>query len=112
MMPDMEKVILLSDLNDISEILNNNGYGGWCVAIRKAIAQLKEQETANLYKCPNCGTWVSAENVVRCKDCRYGQYCTDGETTYQCFKWNSGEFGVLHEQNWFCADGVKRELSR
>lgn len=46
-------------------------------------------------------------SVVRCKDCRYGQYCTDGETTYQCFKWNSGEFGVLHEQDWFCADGER-----
>ena len=47
--------------------------------------------------------------IVRCKDCRYGQYCTDGETTYQCFKWNSNEFGALHEQDWFCADGVKKE---
>ena len=49
------------------------------------------------------------DELVRCKDCRYGQYCTDGETTYQCFKWNSGEFGMLHEQDWFCADGERRE---
>lgn len=46
--------------------------------------------------------------IVRCKDCRYGQYCTDGETTYQCFKWNSSEFGALHEQDWFCADGERK----
>ena len=46
--------------------------------------------------------------IVRCMECRYGQYCTDGETTYQCFKWNSGEFGMLHEQNWFCADAEQR----
>ena len=46
--------------------------------------------------------------IVRCKDCRYGQYCTDGETTYQCFKWNSNEFGALHEQDWFCADGERK----
>ena len=39
-----DKDILISDLNDISEILNNNGYGGWCVAIRKAVVLLKEQE--------------------------------------------------------------------
>ena len=45
--------------------------------------------------------------LVRCKDCRYGQYCTDGETTYQCFKWNSNEFGALHEQDWYCADGQR-----
>ena len=39
-----DKDILISDLNDISEILNNNGYGGWCMAIRKAVAMLKEQD--------------------------------------------------------------------
>ena len=39
-----DRDILLSDLNDISEILNNNGYGGWCETIRKAVALLKEQE--------------------------------------------------------------------
>ena len=38
-----DKDILISDLNDISEILNNNGYGGWCVSIRKAVAILEEQ---------------------------------------------------------------------
>ena len=39
-----DRDILLSDLNDISEILNNNGYGGWCKTIRKAVDLLKEQE--------------------------------------------------------------------
>ena len=39
-----DKDILISDLNDISEILNNNGYGGWCATIRKAVTLLKEQE--------------------------------------------------------------------
>ncbi|MBR2556447.1 MAG: hypothetical protein IKE94_16490 [Aeriscardovia sp.] len=39
-----DKDILLSDLNDISEILNNNGYGRWCATIRKAVSLLKEQE--------------------------------------------------------------------
>ena len=45
--------------------------------------------------------------LVRCKDCKYGQKRTNGKTTYQCFKWNSNEFGALHKQDWFCADGVK-----
>lgn len=43
-----DKDILLSDLNDISEILNNNGYGGWCSTIRKAVDLLKEQEAMNV----------------------------------------------------------------
>lgn len=127
-----DKDILISDLNDISEILNNNGYGGWCKTIRKAVALLKEQEHKDrmfhaleedwkrlngllkeqeaeieqLNRFVN-GFSRDAVPVVRCKDCRYGQYCTDGETTYQCFKWNSNEFGALHEQDWFCADGER-----
>jgi len=39
-----DKDILISDLNDISEILINNGYGGWYATIRKAVDLLKEQE--------------------------------------------------------------------
>ena len=60
---------------------------------------LKEQKTANLYKCPNCGTWVSAENVVRCKDCK---------------NWTVGDIGTYcpyhHDArpDWFCADGERR----
>ena len=40
-----DKDILISDLNDISEILNNNGYGGWCATILKAVTLLKEHDT-------------------------------------------------------------------
>ena len=54
------------------------------------------------------GNYKPVDELVRCKDCKYGQYCTDGETTYQCYKWNSNEFGALHEQDWFCADGERK----
>ena len=36
--------ITISDLNDISEILDNNGYGGWCKTLDKAVELLKEQK--------------------------------------------------------------------
>ena len=36
-------------------------FGGVNEAYNMAIQALKEQETANLYKCPNCGTWVSGK---------------------------------------------------
>jgi DNA-directed RNA polymerase subunit RPC12/RpoP len=81
-MPDREKVFLLSDLNDISEILNNNGYGGWCVAIQKAIAILKEQET---------GHWIYLENCsnsgVYCSECHtkvFGNYPIKKKFSYFC----------------------------
>lgn len=41
--------ITISDLNDISEILDNNGYGGWCKTLDKAVELLKEQK--NLIDC-------------------------------------------------------------
>ena len=57
-----DKDILISDLNDISEILNNNGYGGWCATIRKAVDLLKEQEAIPIKvdeygnkRCGSCG---------------------------------------------------------
>ncbi len=40
----MDREIVISDLQDISEILIKNGYGGWAVSIGEAIALLKEQE--------------------------------------------------------------------
>ena len=51
-MTDKETLILA--LNDISEILNNNGHGGLCVAIRKAVSMLKEQEARK-------GHWIEDE---------------------------------------------------
>ena len=39
-----ELEIVISDLQDIIEILVNNGYGGWAITIGKAISLLKEQK--------------------------------------------------------------------
>ena len=76
-------------------LLNREQYGAENVLVHHAINVIAELSI------------IRQPEIIRCKDCRYGQCCTDGETTYQCFKWNSGEFGILHEQNWFCADGEK-----
>lgn len=106
-MPDREKVIswvegLAEDdwrlFHSDSEVQN----------IAKAVlALLKEHETANLYKCPNCGTWVSAENVVRCKNCKHGYEC---EFDIKCEnEGNPQMFGTRHKPDWFCADGKRKE---
>ena len=71
-----------------------------------ALALLKEQETANLYKCPNCGTWVSAENVVQCKDCEWwDKGCTEecDNSDSVCFR--NGRC----EPHFYCGDGEKSE---
>ena len=39
-----EMEILYSDLHDIYDILEDNGYGAWCRTIRKAVELLKKHE--------------------------------------------------------------------
>ena len=102
-MPDMEKVIKGLEHCSSEEgcrgcPYNKTESGHACSfdCIRDALALLKEQETANLYKCPNCGTWVSAENVVWCKDCKHA-----GEDCEIAF-----HFG--EKDDWFCADGKRK----
>ena len=70
-------------------------------AIRTIVDLLKEKETANVYKCPNCGTWVSAENVVRCKDCKNLGYTN----SHWFCKW----LNRCVDDDWFCADGERKE---
>ena len=78
-----------------------------------ALELLKEQETANLYKCPNCGTWVFAENVIRCKDCEYfrdTKNVYNGEPFGTCTNCRTSMTGyALHSFEWFCADGKRKE---
>ena len=62
-----DKDILISDLNDISEILINNGYGGWYATIRKAVDLLKEQEAVE----PKTGYWIykKYDDMFMCSSC-------------------------------------------
>ena len=76
---------------------------GWFVCM-KQIEKIEKmnkdkQETANLYKCPNCGTWVSAENVVRCKECTQNNQCSIQ------FKFADAD----NPGDWFCAYGKRKE---
>ena len=77
----MEREIIIFDLQDISEILINNGYGGWAVSIGEAISLLKEQEAVeptliregrnkhyNDYVCPRCDNEVVYEQNY-CSEC-------------------------------------------
>ena len=71
--------------------------------LSKVLSILKEKETANVYKCPNCGTWVSAENVIMCKNCKHGRMIRG---VVWCLKYVPNELVPL---NWFCADGERQE---
>ena len=49
--------------------------------------------------------------LIRCKDCKYGERCTNGAKlpAVQCFNSDNGEFGYCHDPEWFCADGEAKE---
>lgn len=99
-----DKDILISDLNDISEILNNNGYGGWCETIRKAVAMLNEQEAKEqLSDAVHETAKQFRQTIVRCKDCD-NKECWGRAGDVVC-----GIDGTPHRPDWFCADGERRE---
>ena len=111
-MPDREKVIkefehlLNAAKGNYQDFVDLTVDGG-----EEILTLLKEQDTANLYKCPNCGTWVSAENVVRCKDCKHATMTADGKMCKYC-EMDTDDFGdqreVYHDADWYCADGEKK----
>ena len=50
--------------------------------------------------------------IVRCKDCRWGEYSKNarGEDMVFCYNGDTGiEDGYLHEPDWFCAAGEREE---
>ena len=72
--------------------------------VDSAIVLLKEQETASLYKSQNCGTWVSAKNVIFCKDC---QFYNEGENEVD--SWMRCRLHSINTlPDWFCSLAVKK----
>ena len=58
---------IVADLENISEILFNNGYNSWGNTIRKAIILLKDRNGTwkdngnGTISCSECGTWFPKE---------------------------------------------------
>lgn len=115
-----DKDILISDLNDISEILNNNGYGGWCATILKAVDLLKEQEdmgkeltdAVELIHKKNARIielkdLLKEQEIVRCKDCKHGEK-PQTFRYYPEITW-CNKHSTSHNDDWFCADGERRD---
>ena len=102
----------MNKASKISKMLENTISEALIKAVQNISIEIDEEELLKRLRDSKeqyqRGYEAREQEIVRCKDCRYGQYCTDGKTTYQCFKCNSGEFGVLHEQDWFCGDGERR----
>lgn len=99
-MPDREIIKALEDFNKNRICLPH--LIPWD-EIADAIELLKKQETSTIYICPNCGTWVSAENVVRCKDCKY--HFVDGDNVR--FNMCLLNHNKVQPDNWYCADGER-----
>ena len=52
------------------------------------------------------------QELVRCKDCRWGDWSRNGKGEHMilCYNGDTGiEDGYLHEPDWFCAEGKRKE---
>ena len=56
-------------------------------------------------------TGICEEDIVRCKDCTFGERAVNGakERVIQCFNTDLGMTGDCHDPYWFCADGERRK---
>lgn len=48
---------------------------------------------------------IDAVEVVRCKDCKYGEY-RKGFDDYEC---HASGCGLVYDAEFYCADGLRRE---
>lgn len=46
------------------------------------------------------------KEIVRCKDCEYGELCNEGDVF--CTKDIGTIESSIHKSEWFCADGTSR----
>ena len=72
---------------------------------------LKEQEKLKFFVDEN-GKITPLPVVVRCKDCRWGDRSRNGkgEEMILCYNGDTGiEDGYLHEPDWFCAEGERKD---
>lgn len=51
--------------------------------------------------------------IVRCKDCGFGEACKNGrgEHGVMCYNSHSANHGWVHEHDWFCADGERKDCT-
>ena len=54
---------------------------------------------------------LEERKLVTCAECKFGNptYNGRGEEMVDCLNKYTGLMGVLHEPNWFCADGEANE---
>lgn len=127
---------IISSLENISEILFNNGYNSWGNTIRKAIDLLKEQENEIADKAITVDVsipeqfWPSmrydpSEDVVACTSClicgkaipleeapeaivRCEDCVNSGTSKFPCHYSGDPYIDWNPDDDWFCADGEIR----
>ena len=112
-MPDMENVI--------NGLIDIGGFIAGRVGLKQArnflrtiddtIELLKEQKKQKFFV-DSDGKITPLPDVVRCKDCRWGDRSRNGkgEEMILCYNGDTGiEDGYLHEPDWFCAEGERKE---
>ena len=112
MMPDREKVIeALVKARTAEENYKLQSAEMSFQFIEMLIELLKQQETQKFFV-DESGKITPLPVVVRCKDCRWGDRSRNGkgEEMILCYNGDTGiEDGYLHEPDWFCAEGERKD---
>lgn len=72
--------------------------GGW---IGETLLQIKKVAVKYIENAPT----IDAVEVVRCKDCKYGEYRKDFDD-YEC---HASGCGLVYDAEFYCADGERRK---
>lgn len=56
-------------------------------------------------------TVENVQELIRCKDCKFGEACKNGrgEHGVMCYNSHNASHSWVHEPDWFCADGERKE---
>lgn len=80
-----------------------------------AIVLLERQEINLKFYAEKCDEFYAAAKsrvkVIRCKDCKYGDQLCDDYISCEISEENESGCHLSHKSDWFCADGVAKDIN-
>lgn len=99
----------------MSKMLEETISGALIKAVQNLSIEIDEEELLKMLR-DSKKQYQSGYNdrdseIVRCKDCYFGEHTINvaGERCVQCTNSDLGMMGECHTPNWFCADGERRD---
>lgn len=107
---------LIPELENISDILFDNGYGSWGNALRKAMNLLEElqeqRDKAYRHAASLAANAAVQPEVGRCKDCENFVWNSISQNAGSCGLGIGDGKSNWHSKDWFCANWEKKDGER